>query len=162
MAVFRRVYDSRHPQADCQEPGSAPEPYARQSSMGYFYLLPLHFETIFTKNGCVPREEAPLGGLTWACIFIQCIQYTMYCIIGDQPLLFDLHCVSKKQDTKLLPITSPNINRFSKFFHWQDGFKDCVTGRLRLTDRLIGKFATNSYLNIPPHLKYVATLLCEI
>jgi len=23
----------------------------------------------------------------------------------------------KKQDTKLLPITSPNVNRFSKFFH---------------------------------------------
>jgi len=30
-----------------------------------------------------------------------------------------LHCVSKKQDTKLLLITSPNVNRFSKFFHWQ-------------------------------------------
>ena len=30
-----------------------------------------------------------------------------------------IHCVSKKQDTKLLPITSPNVNRFSKFFHWQ-------------------------------------------
>ena len=29
-----------------------------------------------------------------------------------------IHCVSKKQDTKLLPITSPNVNRFSKFFHW--------------------------------------------
>jgi len=29
-----------------------------------------------------------------------------------------LHC-DKKQDTKLMPITSPNINRFSKFFHWQ-------------------------------------------
>ena len=26
------------------------------------------------------------------------------------------------------------------------------------TGRLTGKFATNSYLNIPPHLKYVATL----
>ena len=25
----------------------------------------------------------------------------------------------KKQDTKLLPITSANVNRFSKFFHWQ-------------------------------------------
>ena len=25
----------------------------------------------------------------------------------------------KKQDTKLLPITSPNVNRFSNFFHWQ-------------------------------------------
>ena len=30
----------------------------------------------------------------------------------------NIHCVSKKQDTKLLPITSPNFNRFSKFFHW--------------------------------------------
>jgi len=29
MASYRRVYDSRHLQADCQEPGSAPEPYAR-------------------------------------------------------------------------------------------------------------------------------------
>jgi len=37
MATYRRVYDSRHLQADCQRPGSAPEPYARQSSMGYLY-----------------------------------------------------------------------------------------------------------------------------
>jgi len=28
-SIHRRVYDSRHLQADCQEPGSAPEPYAR-------------------------------------------------------------------------------------------------------------------------------------
>jgi len=28
-----------------------------------------------------------------------------------------LHRESKKQDTKLLPITLPNIGRFSKFFH---------------------------------------------
>jgi len=34
-------------------------------------------------------------------------------------LEFIIHCVSKKQDTKLLPITSLNVNRFSKFFHWQ-------------------------------------------
>ena len=27
MAAYRRVYDSRHQQADCQEPESAPEPY---------------------------------------------------------------------------------------------------------------------------------------
>jgi len=27
MAAYRRVYDSRHLQADCQEPGSAPESY---------------------------------------------------------------------------------------------------------------------------------------
>ena len=30
------------------------------------------------------------------------------------------------------------------------------------TGRLMGKFATNSYLNIPPHLKYIATLPCGI
>ena len=39
MAAYRRVYDSRHLQADCQEPGSAPEPHARQSSMSYLLLL---------------------------------------------------------------------------------------------------------------------------
>ena len=31
MAAYRRVYDSHHLQADCQEPGSAPEPYTRYS-----------------------------------------------------------------------------------------------------------------------------------
>ena len=30
------------------------------------------------------------------------------------------------------------------------------------TGRLSGKFVTNSHLNIPPHLTYVATLPCEI
>ena len=39
MAACSRVYDSRHLQADCKEPGSAPEPYARQSSVGYLYLF---------------------------------------------------------------------------------------------------------------------------
>jgi len=35
VEAYRRVYDSRHLQADCQEPGSAPElSYARYSSMG--------------------------------------------------------------------------------------------------------------------------------
>jgi len=29
MAACRQVYDSHHLQADCQEPRSAPEPYAR-------------------------------------------------------------------------------------------------------------------------------------
>ena len=30
MAAYRRVYDSRHLQAYCQEPGSAPEPYGNR------------------------------------------------------------------------------------------------------------------------------------
>jgi len=44
MTAYRRVYDLRHLQADCQEPGSAPEPYARYSSMGYLYLIFLCFQ----------------------------------------------------------------------------------------------------------------------
>ena len=39
MAACRRVYDSHHVQADCKEPGSVPEPYARQSSIGYLFML---------------------------------------------------------------------------------------------------------------------------
>jgi len=39
LTAYRWVYNSCHLQADCQEPGSAPEPYARQLSMGYIYLF---------------------------------------------------------------------------------------------------------------------------
>jgi len=41
MAACRRVYDSRHLQAFCQEPESSPEFYAGQSSMGYLYAVVL-------------------------------------------------------------------------------------------------------------------------
>ena len=36
--AYRRVYDSLNLQAECQEPGSALEPYTRYTSMGYLYL----------------------------------------------------------------------------------------------------------------------------
>jgi len=44
MAAYRWVYDSRHLQADCQEPGSAPEPI--RSAIEYGLPLPfLHTKT---------------------------------------------------------------------------------------------------------------------
>jgi len=49
MAVYRRVYDSRHLQADCKEPGSVPEPYARQSSMGYLTFTFYVFQIKYTE-----------------------------------------------------------------------------------------------------------------
>ena len=53
MAAYRWVSDSCHLQADCQEPGSAPEPYARQSSMGYLYLFLHHCTSDFdTVSSC--------------------------------------------------------------------------------------------------------------
>jgi len=39
MAAYRQVYGSRRLQADYQEQGSAPEPYVRQSSIGYLYFF---------------------------------------------------------------------------------------------------------------------------
>jgi len=45
MTAYHRVYDSHHLQADCQEPESAPEPYAQQSSMGYLYLFTITYLT---------------------------------------------------------------------------------------------------------------------
>ena len=41
MAAYHRVYDSRHLQADCQAPGSAPEPI--RSALKYGQPLPFSF-----------------------------------------------------------------------------------------------------------------------
>ena len=52
MAAYRRVYDSHHLQADCQELGSAPEPYARLSSMGCLFYTPVNFRSTGTGVLC--------------------------------------------------------------------------------------------------------------
>jgi len=41
MAAYRRVYDSRHLQADCQVPGSAPEPALGNRVWATFFILKL-------------------------------------------------------------------------------------------------------------------------
>ena len=41
MAAYRRVYDSRYLQADCREPGSAPEPYTRYRVWATFTFFAL-------------------------------------------------------------------------------------------------------------------------
>jgi len=64
-----------------------------------------------------------------------------------------MHRESNKQDTKLLPITVPNINQFQNI--WNFNIKI-----FSLTDSLVNLQQT--HLNTPPHLKYVATLPCEI
>ena len=48
MAAYHWVYDSRHLQADCKEPGSAPEFYARNRVWATF--------TFFYPSGPVPKE----------------------------------------------------------------------------------------------------------
>jgi len=75
-----------------------------------------------------------------------CHEYNILCWQLDFIISETTLWVKKKQDTILLSVTSPNVNRFSNFF----------------TDRLTRKCVTNSYLNKPPHPKRVAALLCEI
>jgi len=57
MAAYRRVYDSRHLQADCQELGSPREPYARQSSMGYIYLIQVSLTLRFIQMHVMSATE---------------------------------------------------------------------------------------------------------
>jgi len=55
---------SNHLQADCQEPGSAPEPYARQPSTGYtftFFYLSITTESSWS---CIDDVESALKALT--------------------------------------------------------------------------------------------------
>ena len=63
MAAYLRVYDSRHLQADCKEPGSASEPYARQLSMGYLCLTScLHIMAINRRRGKANSQNDSAGG----------------------------------------------------------------------------------------------------
>ena len=68
MAAYRRVYDSRHLQADYQEPRSAPEPSARQTSMGYLYFFTSELCTYsycvrsVVERGSVAGKQTAGGG----------------------------------------------------------------------------------------------------
>jgi len=57
----RRVYDSPPLQADCQAPGSAPEPYAWQSSMGYLYIFLHMLEQSHIQRVLVGRPQLRTG-----------------------------------------------------------------------------------------------------
>ena len=63
MAAYRRVYDSRHLQADCQGPGSAPELYARSSSMDYLFTTLHPFNGLFSRSTWVCRYQKDKTGL---------------------------------------------------------------------------------------------------
>jgi len=68
MAAYRQVYDSRHLQADYQEPGSAPEPYVRQSSIGYLYFFYFWVFTLSQKKTICN----PLAHPTWKYTTLTC------------------------------------------------------------------------------------------
>jgi len=67
MAAYLRVYDSHHLQADCQEPGSAAEPYTLGNrvwatfTFTFFYLISQSPRTCCPGSG---NEEALCALLT--------------------------------------------------------------------------------------------------
>ena len=68
MAAYRQVYDWRHLQADYQELGSAPEPYVRQSSIGYLYFFTSDYLRYLRKKTICN----PLFHPTWICTTLTC------------------------------------------------------------------------------------------
>jgi len=73
---------------------------------------------VVVNFGAVVRSYTPCCGTAIThCAYVVCyfrdvLNPFIYFIIA-------MYVSQKKQDTKLLPITSPNVNRFSNFFHWQ-------------------------------------------
>ena len=91
MAAHRRVDDSRHLQADCKEPESAPEPCDRQSSMSclYLFIASKHTKTykrtnvklakscnVVFRNGPFSRC-ASLSHCRTLCTFFRKIKYSL-------------------------------------------------------------------------------------
>ena len=61
MAAYRVVYDSRHLQADCQEPGSALEPY----TLGNRVWATFTFTFIGTYPTYLPVVVVVYNGSKW-------------------------------------------------------------------------------------------------
>ena len=62
--------------------------------------------------------SGPLLPHTEACLpsaLVGSIKQSIVSVCFDFVFIYTVS--QKKQDTKLLPITFPNVNRFSKFFH---------------------------------------------
>ena len=96
MAAYRRVYDSRHLQADCQEPGSAPEPYVRLSSMDNLYLFTGN-KLASASHCCVRKLQSTLLTLFRRLLDTsRLLQYYWRCCLagGKAPSACSLHRMS--------------------------------------------------------------------
>jgi len=125
----------------------------RPTGTSAYILLTIHSAGLKLENIHLSNRPSLLLDIQLVQVYIVLIQsfkQSRLCASHEidklQFLVLIIHRESKKQDTKLLAITSLTIIRFSKFF----------------TSRLGNKFATNSFLNIPPCFKRVATLPCEM
>ena len=76
MAAYRRVYDSRHLQADRdQEPASAPEPYATLLFFTIFKLFNRKKTVLCNVAICSEREINSVVKTTLGSVELRCILY---------------------------------------------------------------------------------------
>ena len=84
-------------------------------------LLPISCISVFLKLSSLPSRSAHYLLCPIPPFFFRAAHGEMHTFYALLNILFITKytlCLKKKQDTKLLPITSRNVNRFSKFFHW--------------------------------------------
>jgi len=81
MSAYRRLYDSRHLQADCQEPGSAPEPYGRQPSMGYLFRRLIHTQAKYQGRRSVDSKAGMRNRQTDTTLTDR-IKFAGYSVVG--------------------------------------------------------------------------------
>jgi len=101
-------------------------PYKLLFQCKYHFILMMHFSLLCTESSAmhhrivcyVHRDSSTLNFTQISAARHPCEAQTSWIHYlthySDQ-----MHRESKKQETKLLPITSPNVNRFSKFLYWQ-------------------------------------------
>ena len=97
--------------------------FSRKSSRYY------QFPCVPVKNFCGKLQKLfryqPSSGYWWSIQRQNMIwKHLLHAIIGfshnwKATFGWSIHCESKKHATILLSVTSPNVDRFSKFFHWQ-------------------------------------------
>ena len=110
MAAYCRVHDSRHLQADCQEPGSAPEPYARQLCIGYLYLLmyiSIHAHSVYTLKSVAMLSQNNCGCIDFE--FAACSTWT-YTKHSDQKNKGASHLQINKSHSSVFMISIENNN----------------------------------------------------
>ena len=145
MAAYRQVYDSRHLQADYQEPGSATEPYVRQSSIGYLYF----FTSDYLRY---PRKKTICNALfhpTWKCTTLICEVPSIFiwlkvCIVLAFSVLAKCAVSYLRFPYLRFPVLAfsapPTTHQLIRALYWSAGASSC------LTDLLLG--ATRSYLTV--------------
>jgi len=89
MAAYSRVYDSRHLQADCKEPGSAPE-RATLKNLGDLrqFFSNLLWATFFTQGRNLQRRWSDLSRGWFSKVFADILFFQTFTLYSDFRVIY--------------------------------------------------------------------------